>query len=100
MNPDDPKLDALLRESRVCPSLPPRFQENVWRRIEAGEAPAGSESWVDSLAALILRPRFAYATVAVLMVVGMSVGALEGRQAARHDAQMNYIAAVAPHSLR
>ena len=100
MNPDDPKLGALLRESRVSPSLPPRFQENVWRRIEDAEAPARSESWLDSLAALILRPRFAYATATVLLLGGVFSGTFEGRQAARHNAQMNYIAAVAPQSLR
>jgi len=100
MNSNDPKLGALLRESRVSPSLPPRFQENVWRRIEDAEAPARSESWLDALAALILRPRFAYAAVAVLLLAGVSAGTLEGRQAARHDAQMNYLAAVAPRSLR
>ena len=100
MNPDDPKLSALLRESRGSPALPPRFQENVWRRIEDAEAPAMSASWLDALAALVVRPRFAYATAAVLLAAGLFMGTFEGRQAARHDAQMNYLAAVAPRSVR
>ena len=100
MNPDDAKLGALLREARGSPALPPRFQENVWRRMEAAEAPARSESWLDALAAVILRPRYAYAAVAVLLLAGVSAGTFEGRQAARHDAQMNYLAAVAPRSVR
>ena len=100
MKTDDPKLSALLRESRVMPALPPRFQQNVWRRIEDAEAPAKPASWLDSLAALILRPRFALATAAVLLLAGVFAGTLEGRQAARHDAQMHYLASVAPHALR
>jgi hypothetical protein len=99
-NSDDPQISALLRESRVSPGLPPRFQQNVWRRIEDAEAPAKPASWLDALAALILRPRFAVAAAAVLLLAGVSTGTLEGRQLARHDAQMNYLAAVAPHAVR
>ena len=38
-NPDDARLGALLRRSRPSPSLPPRFQESVWRRIEDAAVP-------------------------------------------------------------
>jgi hypothetical protein len=102
MNPDDPKLSALLRKaSRMAgPPLPPRFQENVWRRIEDAEAPAKSDSWLDALAALVLRPRFAYATVAALMLAGVLLGACEGAQVAKQDAQARYVALVAPNPLR
>ncbi len=97
---DDVQVSALLRQARTSPSLPPRFQQNVWRRIEDAEAPAKSASWLDALAALILRPRFAITTAAVLLLAGVSAGTLEGRQLARHDAQMNYLTAVAPHAVR
>ena len=100
LHPADPQISALLREARVSPGLPPRFQQNVWRRIEDAEAPAKPASWLDSLVALILRPRFALATAAVLLLGGISAGTLEGRQVARHDAQVNYLASVAPHALR
>ena len=100
LHPADPQISALLRESRVSPSLPPRFQQNVWRRIEDAEAPAKPASWLDALAAMILRPRFAVAAAAVLLLAGVSAGTLEGRQVARHDAQMTYLASVAPQSLR
>ena len=99
MNPDDTNLSALLRQSRISPSLPPRFQENVWRRIEGAAAPV-TDSWLDTLAALVLRPRFAFATAAVLLVAGILAGALEGRQLARHDAELNYLASVAPDAVR
>jgi hypothetical protein len=96
----DPQVGALLRAARVSPALPPRFQQNVWRRIEDTESPAPPASWLDAFAALILRPRFAVMAAAVLLLAGISAGTLEGRQAARRDAQMNYLAAVVPHALR
>jgi hypothetical protein len=100
INPTDEKLGSLLRGSRTFPALPPRFQQNVWRRIEDAEAPVRSESWLDALSALILRPRFALAAAAALVLVGSLAGALEGRQMARHDAQMNYLESVAPQAVR
>jgi hypothetical protein len=100
INPADEKLGALLRESRAFPALSPRFQQNVWRRIEDAEAPIRSESWLDALSALISRPRFALAAAAALVLIGSVAGALEGWQGARHEAQMNYLASVAPQALR
>ena len=99
MNPEQ-KFKSLLREGRPAPSLPPRFQENVWRRIEVAAAPVHSESWLDALAVLILRPRLAFAAAAVLLVAGGWLGAQEGSQTARHDAQARYVAYVAPNALR
>jgi hypothetical protein len=99
-NPDDVRLGALLRASRPSPSLPPRFQETVWRRIEEAEAPAKFDSWLDALAALVLRPRFAFATVSALVLAGAFLGAYNGTQVARQDAQAQYLAAVAPNPLR
>jgi len=45
-----------------------------------------------------LRPRFALPAAAVVLLAGIVAGTLEGRLAARHDAQMNYFAAVAPQT--
>ena len=100
MNTEDIPLQTLLRQTRPAPALPPRFQQNVWRRIEDAEAPAQPASWLDALANLILRPRFALAAAAVLLLMGVFAGTLEGRQMVRHDAQMNYLASVAHHVLR
>ena len=101
LDANDAKLSALLRQSRPAPSLPPRFQEGVWRRIEESEAPAAVQhSWLDALALKILRPRFALAAAIVLILTGSLTGAREGRQAARANAQGRYVASVAPNSLR
>ena len=101
-NPDEAKLGSLLRESRLAPPLPPRFEEKVWRRIadaESGKS-ADAPTWLDALAALLLRPRLALAAVAVLVIAGALSGAREGNQLARLDAQVRYLAAVAPNPLR
>jgi hypothetical protein len=109
INPDtgasDARLGALLRAAsrNAGPALPPRFQEGVWRRIEEAEAPvraAGSLTWLDALAALVLRPRFALATAIVLMAAGALLGVRDGGQMAKQDAQARYLAVVAPNSLR
>lgn len=100
IHPDDARLHALLHSTRPAPSLPPRFQENVWRRIEKAETPVKSESWLDALAALILRPRFALTTATALVVAGTLFGVYEGNVVANQTAQSQYLAAVAPASLR
>ena len=100
MNPADTKFHEVLRAARPMPSLPPRFQENVWRRIEDAEAPVKSGSWLDAFAALVLRPRFAYAMVATLMVAGVLLGSYQGAQTVKQTEQARYLAAVAPDSLR
>ncbi len=95
LNPNDGRLSSLLRESRPVSGLPPRFQETVWKRIEHKEQPAPALNWVEALAALVMKPRFALATVCALVVVGVALGSLDGTARARHDAQERYLAAFA-----
>ena len=97
--PDDGKLSALLREARPAPPLPPRFQEAVWRRIERAQAPGESLSlaeWLDRAAAWLLRPRLALAGVAAMLVVGISIGVVQGGSLANDLAKQRYLAAVSP----
>ena len=101
-DPEDVKLGSLLRESRAETSLPPRFQENVWRRIEevAMESSAGASTRLDALVAWLLRPRLAFIGIAVLILVGAFLGMREGTHTAQQDARSQYLTAVAPNSLR
>jgi hypothetical protein len=100
MNPDDTKFREVLRAARPSPSLPPHFQENVWRRIEDAEASVKPDTWLDMLAALVLRPRFALITAAMLVMTGALFGVREGNRMAQQDAQAQYMTAVAPSTLR
>lgn len=106
MNNENPKTDEsrlgdLLRQARLFPPLPPRFQENVWRRIESTNAPAAQiQNWLDKLAGWLLRPRLALATAVVLIVAGIGLGWNHGKRDNRHQAQARYLAAVAPNILR
>ena len=99
-NPNpDPALRTLLREAMPGPALPPRFVESVWHRIErveAAELPASSPSWLDRLASLVLQPRLALATVAVVVVAGTLLGFLTAGDQARDAARASYVTAVTP----
>jgi hypothetical protein len=97
---DDPQLSSLLRQARTAPALPPRFQQNVWRRLEAPEPAPRSASWLDALASLVLRPRLAFAAAVLLLVAGAATGTVQGRQMARQAAQVNYVASVTPSATR
>lgn len=101
-NPDDARLRAMLRQSLPAAPLPPRFQQEVWRRIERAEAGHSVEkrNWLDLIASWIVRPKLAFASAAVLVLMGALLGVREGFQTARHDAQTRYLAAVAPDVLR
>ena len=102
LNHNDAPLSTLLREARHTPSLPPRFQENVWRRVEqaaASGAAVESSSWSDVVANWLGRPRLAFAVATMLVLVGVGLGLNHGVQQARADAQARYVAAVAPSVL-
>jgi hypothetical protein len=101
--PDDTELRALLRESRLAPDLPPGFQDAVWRRIERREKPAPAlpaADWVDVLAAWFLRPRRAFATAAVVLLLGLSLGIVSGAGQANDLAKARYLDSVSPPALR
>jgi hypothetical protein len=81
-NKDDGRLSALLRTWQPGATLPPRFREQVWRRITHEGAPTGPPQWTnfwESLEAAFRRPALAVAYVAVLLVVGLSAGLAEAR---------------------
>ena len=96
----DSKLTDVLRSWRVDEPLPPRFQERVWKRIEAAEAPARREpiAW---LTVLFLRPAFATVVAALLLFAGVTAGYLRSdRDTALWDKQLShqYVAAMNPYA--
>jgi hypothetical protein len=101
--PNEARLRDLLRDARPAPPLPPRFSDGVWRRIEKSEAPtqaASPAAWLDRMVELFLRPRFALAAITALLLVSGVAGALSGAAIAKQAAQVRYLSAVAPNSLR
>src|SRR5262245_5335671 len=78
-NRDDGRLNQLLHEWKVDSSLPPRFSEQVWRRIERQQeldAPAAGplanlQMWI---AAAFARPSVVVSYATVLLVAGMLAG--------------------------
>jgi hypothetical protein len=102
-SPDDSKLRALLRESRPMPDLPPGFQDAVWRRIESADARAVAQpfpDWLDLLAAWFLRPGRAFATASVILVLGLSLGIVQGASRGKDLAKARYLDSVSPPALR
>ena len=100
---EETKLHDLLRDARPPAELPPRFQENVWRRIEQAElssAATGTGNWLSTIAGWLVRPRLAFAVATMLVLVGLGLGLNSGTQLARAEAQARYITAVAPNALR
>ncbi len=86
MKPERPDNDHepvrhVLREWSVTSPLPPRFAENVWRRIEDAEnakAPTSDPTlWIllqRWLTVTLPRPAFAVAYSSVLLIAGLAAG--------------------------
>ena len=55
--------------------------------------------WLDVLVQQLLRPRWALASLAVLVVAGAIGGAANSSVAVRNQAQARYLSAVAPSSI-
>jgi len=75
----------LLQEWKVTTPLPPRFQEQVWQRIESSEQQAVRSvraviaHWVGTV---LPRPALAVSYVAILLTIGVTVGWTQARQEA------------------
>src|SRR2546427_6414553 len=80
---NDEALRKVLREWRTDASLPPRFQEEVWRRIERAQASGAPSAWavmIHWIGVVLPRPALAASYVAVLLAIGVTVGWAQARQ--------------------
>ena len=80
---NDESLRKVLREWQTNASLPPRFQEGVWQRIERVESPAVPSAWAvisHWVGAMLPRPALAASYIVVLLAVGLTAGWTQGRQ--------------------
>ena len=100
--PEDKPLQETLRRWKVSTPLPPRFQENVWRRIEQAEArPTWTfgDWWQAWLTRAFASRALALSYVTALLMVGLAVGYWQGRaQEQRLDNQLaaKYVQSVSP----
>lgn len=98
-NLSDPELRALLRGAHPAPALPPRFQEGVWQRLERAERKAEATSplgWLDQFVRRVLRPAYATAGLAALMLAGTWFGIRSGDGQAYRAERTRYVAAISP----
>jgi hypothetical protein len=85
--PTDEALGQMLRQWKLDAPLPPRFQEQVWRRIERAETPSSAPAWrllVHRFAAALARPSLAVSYVTVLLLAGLLAGYWQGRVTRAH----------------
>ena len=101
----DAPLRAVLKEWKESTPLPPRFQEQVWRRIEQSEAPFLPTPSVWSLltnwiVTVLPRPALAAVYLAVLLAVGATAGWTQARQETDRlgdELSVRYVRAVDPY---
>jgi opacity protein-like surface antigen len=82
---NDVKLSKLLHEWKADASLPPRFQDGVWRQIESASGARAATPSVWSVFAhwigtLLPRPAMATAYVTVLLTIGVTAGWAQAHQ--------------------
>jgi opacity protein-like surface antigen len=102
MKNNETGLEGVLQEWRVTTPLPPRFSEQVWKRIERADAPSVSvfdavRAW---FAMAFARPAFAVAYVSVLITAGLALGFVQANhKAAQWDRQLEarYVQSIDPY---
>jgi hypothetical protein len=82
MKPENPMqsdedLRQVLHQWKVDAPLPPRFQEQVWRRIERSEPQVQVPAWMllwQRLSAALAQPSLAVSYVTLLLLTGLLAG--------------------------
>jgi len=95
------ELNNVLREWVVDSALPPRFEENVWRRIDRTKARA-TQTFTVWLESLFNRPALAISYVAIRRVAGAMTGFLRVKdKSAVSEAQWRarYVRSIDPYQM-
>jgi hypothetical protein len=101
-SPENNPLKKVLDQWRVAEPLPPRFQEQVWRRIEKREIPevGAWELGRQWLEVLFARRAVALAYIAVLLATGLMAGYASGsahQRAEKAALAVRYIQSIDPY---
>lgn len=100
---DEEQLSKLLKEWRADVSLPPRFQEAVWQRIDRDRSSARLSGWAAIahwINNALPRPALAAAYMAILLALGLTAGWAEARQTTAHvkdELGNRYVQALDPY---
>ncbi|MEI8041648.1 MAG: hypothetical protein WCL11_09580 [Verrucomicrobiota bacterium] len=98
----DQSLRQTLQQWKVDAPLPPRFQEQVWRRIELSEAQVELPAWLrlwNRLSTALTRPSLAASYVTLLLLSGVLAGYLQAHISRTHasgDMAARYVQMVSP----
>lgn len=110
MNPtssseDDGAFRKLLGAWKVNTPLPPRFDEQVWKRIDRTGSSASAGLWIVFVAALgraFARPSQAVAYAAILLMAGSLGGywqARAGNERTAEDLRVRYVQMMDPYQM-
>jgi len=92
------ELDQLIRQSTPKPDFESAFQREIWARIAIAEQAKknGLTAWIEAALGLLSRPGPAFATAAVMLLLGIGFGTsvphLENPPASRDT----YLASINP----
>jgi hypothetical protein len=83
---NDPPLNGLLNQWKIESPLPPRFQDNVWRRIAQAEVKASHwQSFTAWIEMAFKRPALVTSYVAVLLFTGLTAGYWQAHDRMAHE---------------
>jgi len=73
---NDLELDELIRESSPQPEFDSSFQREIWARIAIAERERkkGLLTWLEEALAKLSKPAPAFATAAVMLLIGAGLG--------------------------
>lgn len=102
---EDAVLDAVLKRWQPEETVPPRFEERVWKRIARNEV-VRTSPWAlfwQEIAAGLAKPSLAAVYLAVLLMTGLAGGYYHARLAESHtleDLSTRYVQMVDPYQTR
>jgi hypothetical protein len=94
-----------LQEWKITDSLPPRFEERVWQRIQREEKGqrAGAWAFLQRIVEDLRRPAFASSYIAFVLLLGIGAGYWQARtdnQRASHELGARYVEMIDPYQRR
>ena len=102
-NHGDDELQESLQAWKITAPLPPRFQEQVWHRIERQQSSSTVSIWPIIKAWLrqsVVHPAYALAYATILLVLGLATGFARAQQENARVSQMieaRYVQSVDPY---